>query len=353
METLKIALISSQGNTTTPPQKGGGLEQVVHDLGCALLNLGHDVTLIAPRGSSLNDGDLIDTIDPAEYDFQTNGTKAELDASDFYLEKLDGFDIIHDHSWNCVSYAARFVNPEIRVCHTHHGHAHDWNMKTVPDYMKNCLNFFSISDFMKKENEGLGITSHRVYNGIDLDRYEYCESKGNRLLFVGRFNSFKQPHAAISAAIDANIPIDIVASTAFKEPGYTDAVEAWANRTKGFVKLHLDAEEGVKVNLMKRARACIMPSAMAEPFGLFAVESMAVGTPIIVTRDGALPEVVGEGPDSGGFVCNTFKDIVEAVRNSRKISQDRCRKRAEMFSRRIMAENYVKEYRKILDGEEW
>jgi len=91
----------------------------------------------------------------------------------------------------------------------------------------------------------------------------------------------------------------------------------------------------------------------SEPFGLFAVESMAVGTPIIVTRDGALPEVVGEGPHSGGFVCDTFKDIVEAVRNSKIISSERCRKRAEMFSREIMCKNYVSEYRAILGGEEW
>lgn len=352
METLKIALVSSQGNATTPPMFGGGLETVVYELGCALIEMGHNVTLIAPRGSSLNGGAVIETIDPGTYDFQTQSNEAELNASDFYIDELYKFDIIHDHSWYCAAYATKHINHNMRLCHTHHGHC-DWEIETVPDNMKNSLNFFSISDFMKKENEEFGITSHRVYNGIDLKKYQYSESKVNRLLFVGRFNSFKQPHAAIAAAFDAKIPIDIVASTAFKEPGYTEAVKAWAERSKGLVTLHFDVKDDVKIKLMKHARACIMPSAMAEPFGLFAVESMAMGTPIIVTRDGGLPEVVGEGPESGGFVCNTFHDIVEAVRNSNKISPERCRKRAEMFSREIMGQNYLSEYRKILDGEEW
>jgi glycosyltransferase involved in cell wall biosynthesis len=351
METFKIALISSQGNVVTPPNGFGGLESVVYDLGCELVKMGHEVTLIAPEGSSLNGGAVIETIDPKKYDFQTQGVEAELDATDAYIEELKGFDIVHDHSWFGAAYASKANNPEIHICHTHHGHC-DWNMKTVPSYA-NKMNFLSISDYMKKENEDFGITSHRVYNGIDLQKYEYCTSKVNRLLFVGRLNSFKQPHVAISAALDAKIPIDIVASTMFKEPGYTDVVEAWANRSKGMVKLYLDADNDVKIKLMKHARACIMPSAFHEPFGLFALESMACGTPIIVTRDGGLPEVVGEGPGSGGFVCDTFHDIVEAIRNSRSISSQSCLKRAEMFSREIMARNYLKEYNDILNGKEW
>jgi len=350
METLKIALISSAG-TPCPPVGYGGLELVVYDLGYMLVKMGHEVTLIAPKGSKLEGGTVLETVDSSQYDFQTQSIEEELDASNFYLEKLPEFDIIHDHSWCGAAYAIKFKYPDLKVCHTSHGHC-DWNAKTVPDHAKK-LNFFSISDFMKNENDGLGIVSKRVYNGTNLEKYEYCESKTNRLLFVGRLNSIKQPHAAIAAAIDAKIPIDIVASTAFKEPGYQEVVKAWAERSKGMVKLHLNASDEVKINLMKHARATIIPSGFGEPFCLVVVESNACGTPVIATRDGGIPEVVGEGPDSGGFVCTTFHDIVESIKNSRKISPGRCRKRAEMFSREKMAKNYLGYYKEILDGEEW
>lgn len=43
------------------------------------------------------------------------------------------------------------------------------------------------------------------------------------------------------------------------------------------------------------ATAAVVPSRWQEPLGLVAVEAMAAGTPVVVTRVGALPEVVSHG----------------------------------------------------------
>jgi len=350
METLNIALVSSSG-ITTPPSGFGGLEMGVFDLGCMLLKMGHEVTLIAPKGSRLEGGTVWETIDSTQYDFQTQGAKAEYDASQIYIEKLRSFDIIHDHSWYGISYTAKFGNEGLPIAHTHHGHC-DWNIKTIPEYIHH-LNFFSISDYIKDENEKKGIISRRVYNGTNLEKFKGNAEKDNRLLFVGRLNSFKQPHIAIMAAIDTGIPLDIVASTTFLEVAYQDVVKAWAERSFGMVKLYLNVNNDVKIGLMKKAMATIMPSGFREPFGSVAVESMACGVPAIVTRDGGLPEVVGEGPDSGGFICDSYEEIVEAINNIHNIYPERCRKRSELFSREINANNYLGYYRQILAGGEW
>lgn len=352
METLKIALVSASGSPC-PPTSYGGLEYGVYDLAYCLGKMGHEVTLIAPVGSRLENGKVMETIDSSLeiYDFQKNAVRAEFDASEFYIEKLSGFDIVHDHSWFGISYTAKHGNEKLKVCHTHHGHC-NWNIKTVPAYAK-PINFFSISEFIKRENELNGIVSKRVYNGTNLDKFGYVSHKENRLLFVGRLNTIKHPHAAMAAAIDSGIPIDVVGTLQFKEPGYQDCIQAWGQRSRGLVKFHININNDEKIRLIQKARAMIIPSRFEEPFGSVAVESMACGTPAIVMRDGALPEVVGEGPDAGGIVCETYKQLVESIKKAHKISPETCRKRAELFSREINAQNYLGYYKQILSGDEW
>lgn len=46
-------------------------------------------------------------------------------------------------------------------------------------------------------------------------------------------------------------------------------------------------------DFLRRVSVIVVPSVWPEPFGLVAAEAMAQGTPLVVTRAGALPEVVG------------------------------------------------------------
>jgi len=64
------------------------------------------------------------------------------------------------------------------------------------------------------------------------------------------------------------------------------------------------------VHLYRRAHALVQPSLM-EGFGLPAVESMACGTPVVSSRAGSLPEVIG---DAGIFFDPTsVHSITEAI----------------------------------------
>jgi glycosyltransferase involved in cell wall biosynthesis len=54
-------------------------------------------------------------------------------------------------------------------------------------------------------------------------------------------------------------------------------------------------------NFLANARALIMPSLFAEPFGMSAIETLACGTPVVALDSGALPEIIRDSET--GFVA--------------------------------------------------
>lgn len=348
---MKIALISPP-LLLTPPRGYGGLEMVVYDLGCALAKQGDDVTLFAPPGSHADGCKLIETVTAPERT-DVNWVELEKAAFDSYKTKLTGFDVIHDHTWFGFPYLQKLdpATPNLKICHTHHGHI-DWNPTKVPPQIS-PVSLIGISEFMMNEYKALGWSARYVYNGVDMGKHVYSDKKGDRLVFVGRISKFKMPHAAIKVAIECNIPIDIIGGSFVDDTAYVEAIKTECENSKGIATLHLDLDHDKKVELVQHAKACLIPSKFGEPFGLTAVESLAVGTPAIVFDDGALKEIINS--PRIGTVCTDYDAFLKAVQNigSAKYEPRECRNRAEYFSREKMAERYTKVYKEVSEGKGW
>jgi glycosyltransferase involved in cell wall biosynthesis/predicted SAM-dependent methyltransferase len=339
---LKIGLISTPF-LDTPPKNYGGLELVVANLGKALAEKGHDVTVIATEGSDVPGCKMVRTI-PAANTTQVDWKEIEKQHYGKYKELLNGFDIIHDNTWFGCAYLAKMENPGLKVLHTHHGHL-AWNEPAVDK-----MNMVAISKFMRNQYLQQGWPSETVYNGIDIDKYPLRTEIGNELVFIGRIDMFKQPHMAISLAKKLNMKLTIIGGTFVQDKAYLEMIKQSCDGVN--IRMIENATHQQKIDALHKAKALIFPSAMGEPFGLVAAEAMACGVPVVSTADGAIGEVVQHGVT--GFVCKTFDEMVTGIQRIGIIDTAKCRNRVrDLFSKEVMAKNYESVYYDILSGIEW
>jgi glycosyltransferase involved in cell wall biosynthesis len=343
---MKLLIVSTPF-IPVPPPTYGGLERVVFNLAASLQQIGLDVTVACPTESHLPSDVRHLDVGPAKYQVQQDWLQAEKEAYERYRERLFEFDIVHDNSWFAWPYIAKRDNDSLRVIHTHHGHL---NWRTPPPVR--TANLVAISQYMAEVyTKQLGIPSRYVHNGIALEDYPFNSKPGTRLIFLGRISKLKQPLLAIEVARRAGIPIDVVGGDKFvDDPDYVQKVKESCD---GEHARYLgEVQDNIKMQHLQSSRAILICSRMSEPFGLVAVEALALGRPVICLDDGALREIV---EPSVGFVCRTPDEMVSVLKEGKDLAIDpeRCRMRAEVFSKEKMAQKYAALYKEVLQGHEW
>jgi glycosyltransferase involved in cell wall biosynthesis len=151
---------------------------------------------------------------------------------------------------------------------------------------------------------------HVVLNGIDFDRAkisgpearaslrrEFGAEDGYLLLVVARLHEEKG-HRYLFEALDeikrrADRPVRLlVAGAGTYEAAYRDQVRALGcEESVSFLGFRKDSAD-----LMAAADLVVLPS-LAEAFGLVLTEALYIGTPVVATRVGGIPEIVDDGVD--------------------------------------------------------
>jgi glycosyltransferase involved in cell wall biosynthesis len=114
------------------------------------------------------------------------------------------------------------------------------------------------------------------------------DGSGGYFLFAGRLKPEKGVLDVLAAAGRIGLPIKIVGDGELR-PRVQAAADA------GAVEWHPHLDHAALLGLMGQARAVLAVPTWEEPFGRTVAESLAVGTPVIVTPLGALPELVEDG----------------------------------------------------------
>lgn len=305
-------VIVDRGNKI-PATKYGGTERVIWGLGYELNKMGHQITFIVPSGSSCNFGNIIvynpevdlETLIPKDTDFVHMNFPPENELSFPYLITIHG------------------------------------NL-TKGDVLP--LN----SVFISKNHAERNNSDIFVYNGLLWEDYPIIDlnKKRDYFHFLAKASwKIKNLPGAAEIAIKSKNKLKVLGGNKWKMYNFKRKPFYTLNPSISYCGL---VDNFQKMEIIQHSKGLLFPVKWDEPFGLAMIESLYAGCPVFGTKKGSLPEIINENV---GFLGNNIDEIVEAVK-TKKFDPKICHIYAvENFNSKIMSENYLKLYKKILNGE--
>ncbi len=305
---MKILL---QTPTAIPPHKYGGTNRVVWSLGKELVKQGHDVTFLAPAGSSCPFAPVVHF------------------ATDIPLHQQipDGYDLIHLNQ-EVETY------PDTPFIYTHHG---NYNHHPLP------LNTVFVS---ARHAQRHGSASF-IHNGLDWSEYPEPQLDRQRKHFHFLGNAawrIKNVKGAIQVVKKARSErLEVLGGTRLN---FRMGFRFTLSRRIGF---HGMVDDQYKAKIMNESKGLIFPVRWDEPFGLAITESLYYGCPVFGTPYGSLPEIV---TPEVGFLSASSDEIARAISDTSRYNPELCHQYAkEHFGAEKMAITYQEKYQQIISGD--
>jgi alpha-1,6-mannosyltransferase len=196
------------------------------------------------------------------------------------------------------------------------------------------------TDWAAAEFARLGVDNlRRVPLGVDLDlftpaarslavRRRYARDDEVLMVHCGRLSPEKKPERSILAVLQlraAGVPaVLVVAGDGPLRRRLSRRAAGLPVRFAGFV-----ADRSALAGLLASADVVLAPGPV-ETFGLAALEALACGTPVVVSAESALPEVIGA---AGAVVCGEgfAGGVRDVLRRPAQLRRAAARGRAEEF----------------------
>ncbi len=362
----------------------GPIETVIYNIDKGLHELGHR-SIVACSGDSNVIGEQFTTIEKSFSEYWSTDTELQREKMRMHLlrslerAQQGNIDIIHMHDAIMVEYIFQgVVKAPVPIVMTLHIPAAEkvsfkkWNESFISSSM---VYFVPISEYQKKQHEGLINAQDVINHGIDVEDYPFKNNSNEQeyLFSIGRITSDKGQDIAIEVAKRSGSRLVIAGNVQNKEKDraffkkieksfdlITDAGKPF-HGSKYYEKVmkpilesdnqivYIGEIDSAQKRLWYRyAQATLFPIQWGEPFGLVLIESMACGTPIIALNKGSVPEIVIHGKT--GFVVDTIDEMIDAVRDIHLIDPSDCRTHIkDNFSVASMARKYSELYKRILE----
>ncbi|MCM8807984.1 MAG: glycosyltransferase family 4 protein [Candidatus Omnitrophica bacterium] len=339
---MKIGIISPLWKRV-PPKKYGGTEYIVSLIASELVKKKYEVYLFA-SGDSETSGNLIPIVEKNLHEllgeYQWNNLNYDLYQMKIISKYANEIEIFHNHNGFVPLYFKEALKkPILTTLHSSLPFSKD-----LAFYVKDEP-YVSISNAQRNLAPYLNFVA-TIYHGIPVELFPFQREKKDYVVFLGTISPYKGTDRAIKIAMKSGIKLIIAGELRKEFKTFFD--------TK--IKPYIDGKNvefigeltfSEKVDILKEAKALLLPVRWEEAFGLVMIESMACGTPVIAYNKGAVPEVIKD--KETGFIVNNIKDAVKALKRVETIDPLVCRSWVEKkFSAKRMVDEYEKLYQDIL-----
>ncbi|WP_222270534.1 glycosyltransferase [Modestobacter marinus] len=322
-----------------PPPAYGGIEAQVDYLARGLADAGHEVLLAARAGSTCSVELVAGTVPAAGVPIGDCVTEL-AHVVRAYAAFVD-VDLVHDHT--ITGPLCRRRRAGLPVVSTCHGPVHG-DLDTVYRAMAAEVGLVAISAAQASAAPDVPFAAV-IHHGLDVSAVPVGAGSGGYVCFLGRFSPEKGVREAILIARAAGIPLRIGAKMreASERDYFEGCIRPLLGRDAEYVG-ELDA--AAKYELLGGAMALLNPIRWSEPFGLVMIESLAAGTPVVVTPNGSAPEIIEDGVT--GFVRD-LRLLPEVLPRATELDRATCRAAAETrFSAVRMVAEHLTLYRTVV-----
>ena len=349
---MRIAILSPIFEAV-PPKGWGGVELVVYNLVESLVKNGHDVTLFCAENYHTHARVITNGLPPANHDPKQKPEVSQEILDEKLIARQDNFDIINAHTSHRFLYLEKKIKiPHLLTIHTIF--REQWKL-LYREHPK--LPIVTVSK-AQASLSGLKLNFIRtVYNGINIEEFDYSSKGGKYLAWLGRIVRSKGLLIAINLAKKLKFKLRFAGRFIYD----SEDDRIYAREIKKAMKHSLiewvgEVKGQKKVNFLKNALVLVNPIVWDEPFGLVVPEANACGTPVVAFDRGAMPELIKD--DLNGFLINSdnigqmiqaIKQIYEMPAKKYQAMRRSCRKQVEEnFTMEKMVDGYEKVYKEVI-----
>jgi len=314
----------SLGCNEVPPSRYGGIELVVANLAVGLRDLGLRIRVYSPGTLHVSGIEHSQTLlqPSTKVDGRANANDpAHLNAVRKELEqRVKPGDVV-------------ILNHPDHYSHLHSGIQWRWRAHVLEIAH---WTFVSLPDHIVYPSHALQAEISKpgwvIPHGIDLQFKSADVERDSFLFFAGRLTRDKGLDIASEAAQLAGVELVL----AGPRPDQSFAAELLS---RSHVKYVGELSYAELLEYYERAAAVVYMTQYTEPFGLTAIEAMAMGCPVIATGLGGTGETIVDGLT--GYYCQTADEIAAIIPRLSSLAEEAIVAHARRYTRERMASDYL------------